>query len=184
MIIAFVNGKGGVGKSTFCYLTALGLKEAGKSVSIEDLDPQKSISAWVKPDRDGITNKGNEDFQLIDTRPAIDHPSVHDAIARADRIILPSTPSPGDLSAVKASYDVVQRFKRKDAKVFVGLNAVRPGTNFSQDAPGILESLGLPLLQNAMPDRQAIQRSVLLGWKAMDSGTQTAVFKLTIEIVS
>lgn len=184
MIIAFVNGKGGVGKSTFCFLTALGLRGAGKSVSIEDLDPQKSISAWVNAERDGISKSGQEEFHLIDTRPAIDDQSVHDAIERADRIIMPSTPSPGDLSAVKASYDVVQKFKRKGAKVFVALNCVRPGTNFSQDAPEILSGLGLPLLQNALPDRQSIQRSVLLGWKAMDPGTQTAVFKLTIEIIS
>jgi chromosome partitioning protein len=184
MIISFVNGKGGVGKSTFCFLTALGLRQAGKNVSIEDRDPQKSISAWINAERDGISKDQQKDFHLIDTRPAIDNETVHEAIAIADRIIIPSTPSPGDLSAVKATYDVVKQFKRPGAKVFIGLNCIRPGTNFSQDAPEILAALGVPLLKNSMPDRQSVQRSVLLGWKAMDSSTQTAVFKLTLEIVS
>jgi chromosome partitioning protein len=184
MVITYVNGKGGVGKSTFCFLTALGLRQAGKSVSIEDRDPQKSISAWVSAERDGILKNGQGEFHLIDTRPAIDNDSVHEAISIADRIIIPSTPSPGDLSAVKATCDVVNQFKRKGAKVFIGLNCVRPGTNFSQDAPEILSALGIPLLQNSLPDRQSVQRAVLLGWKAMDSVTQTAVFKLTLEIVS
>jgi chromosome partitioning protein len=182
MIIAFVNGKGGVGKSSLCYLTALGLREAGKTVSIEDLDPQKSISAWINAERDGITGEG--EFHLIDTRPAIDSESVHDAISRADRIIMPCTPSPGDLSAAKATLDVVNQFKRPEAKVFMALNRVRPGTNFSKEAPEILEALGVPLLQNSIPERQSIQKAVLFGWKALDAATQASVFKLTIETVS
>ena len=100
MIIAFVNGKGGVGKSSLCFLTALGLREAGMTVSVEDLDPQQSISAWIDTERDGISEKG--EFHLIDTRPAIDNETVHGAISRADRIIMPCTcllytsPSPRD----------------------------------------------------------------------------------------
>lgn len=182
MVIAFVSGKGGVGKSSLCYLTALGLREAGKTVSVEDLDPQKSITAWINPERDGIGEKG--DFHLIDTRPAIDNKSVHDAIARADRIIMPCTPSPGDLSAAKATLDVVNQFKKTKAKVFMALNRVRPGTNFSKEAPEILEALGVPLLQNSMPERQSIQKAVLFGWKALDASTQASVFRLTIETIS
>jgi len=121
MKIAFVNGKGGVGKSTLCFLTALGLREAGKSVSVEDLDPQKSISAWINGDRDGIEKDGGE-FALIDTRPAIDDESVHDAISRADRVILPCTPSPGDLTAAKASLAVVKKYRKRRGKVCSSLS--------------------------------------------------------------
>lgn len=182
MIIAFVNGKGGVGKSSLCFLTALGLREAGMTVSVEDLDPQQSISAWIDTERDGISEKG--EFHLIDTRPAIDNETVHGAISRADRIIMPCTPSPGDLTAAKATLNVVNEYKQKDAKVFMALNRVKPGTNFTKDAPDILKSLGVPLLQNAMPDRQSIQKAVLAGWKAIDPATQAIIFKLTIETIS
>jgi len=182
MKIAFVNGKGGVGKSTLCFLTALGIREAGKSVTIEDLDPQRSISAWINEERDGIGAGG--EFTLIDTRPAIDDESVHDAISRADRIIMPCTPSPGDLTAARATLDVVKKFKKRGSKIYVALNCVRPGTNFSQDAPEVLEQLGAPLLNSNIPDRQCIQRAILLGWRAMDADTQARVLKLTIEMIS
>lgn len=182
MIISFVNGKGGVGKSTLCFLTALGIREAGKSVSVEDLDPQQSISSWIDEDRDGIGEGG--EFILVDTRPALEDERVHEAISRSDRIIMPCTPSPGDLTAAKATLDVVNKFKRDDSKVYMALNCVRPGTNFSQDAPEILRQLGAPLLQSALPDRQCIQRTVLNGWKAMNADTQATVFKMTIEILS
>jgi chromosome partitioning protein len=182
MIIAFVNGKGGVGKSTFCYLTALGLREAGKSVSVEDLDPQQSITAWINEERDGIRPGG--DFTLIDTRPALDDDSVHQAIARADIIVIPSSPSPGDLMGMKNSIEIVKRFQRRRSKVFVGLNSVHPGTIFSQTAPEVLKRLGAPVLSSVIPDRQCIQRAVIKGWKALDPDTQAKVLKLTIEIVS
>jgi hypothetical protein len=42
--IAFVNGKGGVGKTTCTTLLAAALKSAGQDVSIEDRDPQKSAT--------------------------------------------------------------------------------------------------------------------------------------------
>ena len=42
--IAFVNGKGGVGKTTCATLIAAALKDAGLAVSIEDRDPQGSAS--------------------------------------------------------------------------------------------------------------------------------------------
>jgi len=185
MKIAFVNGKGGVGKSTLCFLTALGIKEAGKSVSVADLDPQQSISAWIDAERDGISpgQEGGE-FTLIDTRPAIEDQSVHDAISLADRIILPCTPSPGDLTALRASLDVVNEFRRGSSKVYVALNCVRPGTNLSKDAPDILRRLGAPVLFPGIPDRQCIQRAILSGWGAMDADTQATVLSLTIEMVS
>lgn len=183
MIIAFVNGKGGVGKSTFCFLTALGLKEAGKAVSVEDLDPQQSLTAWINKERDGIGREGG-DFTLIDTRPAIDDDSVHDAISRADRIIMPSSPSPGDLMGMKNTLEIVEKFKQPKSKVFVALNSVHPGTIFSQTAPEVLKRLGASVLSSSIPERQCIQRAIIKGWKALDPDTQAKVFKLTIEMVS
>jgi chromosome partitioning protein len=182
MNIAFVNGKGGVGKSTLCYLIALGLIEAGKTVSIEDLDPQQSLTSWLDPERDGLVDDG--ECRLIDTRPAIDDATVHDAITRADRILLPCSPSPGDITAARASVEVVRRFISDDAKAYVVLNMVKPNTNLSKDAPEVLEMLGLPVVRAIVPDKQCIQRSVLQGWKALDPPTQTTVLKLALEVLA
>lgn len=48
MIIALVNSKGGVGKSTLAGNLAAWLHEQGHSVILADCDPQSSSSQWMK----------------------------------------------------------------------------------------------------------------------------------------
>lgn len=189
MSIAFVCGKGGVGKSTLCYLVGLGLKEAGKTVAIEDRDPQKSISSWVDPERDGISivqpgEQWGGEFRLIDTRPAIDDESVLDAIRTVGGVVMPCSPSPGDVSTVRATIEVVQSLKQPEATASLVLNKVVPGTILSQEAPEMLRELGAPLLTTQLPERQGVQRAVLLGWKALDAKTQGTVLKLALEVLA
>lgn len=43
-VIALVNQKGGVGKSTSCVNLGVGLAQAGKKVLVVDIDPQSSLS--------------------------------------------------------------------------------------------------------------------------------------------
>lgn len=177
MNIAVVSGKEGVGKSSLCFLTALSLRAAGKAVVVDDRDPQKSVSSWIDVERDGFANGG--EFTLIDTRPSIDHKSVKRAIEEADRIVIPSTPSPGDITAARATVEVVQTLMKKGAKASLVLNMVKANTNFAEDAPALLE-----LMNTRIPDRQSIQCAVLLGWKALGSKTQGTIFKLALEILS
>ena len=44
-IVSFYNRKGGVGKSSLCFLTARYLARTGQRVLVLDLDPQKTISS-------------------------------------------------------------------------------------------------------------------------------------------
>ncbi len=43
-VIALVNQKGGVGKSTSCVNLGVGLAQAGKKVLVVDCDPQSSLT--------------------------------------------------------------------------------------------------------------------------------------------
>lgn len=182
MVIVFVNGKGGVGKSSLCFLNGLALVQAGKSVCIEDLDPQESITSWIVPERDGFKKDG--EYTLIDTRPVIDDESIHNAIRRADKVIIPASPSPGDLTALRATITVVNEFIKPTSKVFLALNMTKKNTNFTKEAKSNLEPLGVEILDTAIPDVQDIQRAVLKGWKALDAKSQTIILRQAIEIVS
>jgi chromosome partitioning protein len=185
MNIAFVCGKGGVGKSTLCYLVALSLREAGKTVSLLDVDPQKSASAWIDRKRDGITERGG-DLTLVDTPPTLNHEGVLEAIKVADRVIVPCSPSPACLTALGATSEVVRRLLKPGAKAFFVLNMVVPRTHLTLDAPEFLngQNFGIPLLNTMIVDRQCVQASVLRGWSALDDQAQGNFLKLSLEILS
>ncbi|QEG37707.1 ParA family protein [Bythopirellula goksoeyrii] len=72
MIIALVNSKGGVGKSTLAGNLAAWLHEQGHSVILADCDAQKSSSQWVqeaKPDIQ-VFHFANSD-EILDSLPVL-----------------------------------------------------------------------------------------------------------------
>ena len=74
-IIAIVNQKGGVGKTTTCVNLAAAVKAAGKRVLLCDFDPQANATSGMGVDKttsngvyDALIN-GAETAQLIVTTP-------------------------------------------------------------------------------------------------------------------
>jgi len=183
MNIAFINGKGGVGKSTLCYLMALALREAGKSVGINDLDPQKTLSTIIDFEKDGIGEEG--DFLLIDTMPNLQNRDVLDAIKAADRIVIPCTPDPFALPVTISTAEVVKELKRESAKAFVALNQMQAGTRLGVAAPTALrQHLAFPILNTEIGYRQSIKRVSAEGWGKLDREVKESVLKLAVEVIS
>lgn len=181
MRIALVSGKGGTGKTTLSYLLSMALAKAGQSVAIEDADPQGSL-ARITAAADWLSNPAT--ITIIDTPPRIDSKVVLKAIGSADRILIPTTPSPVDLMAVRATMDVIEETKKPATPALVVLNQVRGGTAFGAAAEGILEEQGFPKAAAIIPERQGIQRAMVGGWSAMDSQTREALLALAIETIS
>lgn len=182
MRLVFVNGKGGTGKSTVCYLTGLALAQAGKGVSILDLDPQRSLTGWINQERDGFTEGG--EIELIDTRPAIDDQIVTGAIEEADVIVIPVSPSPADLGTARATVDVIREHKRKGAAAVLVINRARSHTTFTDNARDVLSVLDFPVAAAEIPERQCIQRAVLGGWSELDADTKGRFLNLAIELMT
>lgn len=105
--IAMCNLKGGTGKTTSSILIGEGLRRRGKTVSIIDLDPQGSATEWADAASDENTPLGFDvipgnarsirrlpaaDFIIIDCPPG-NAQLIDAAIAAADRVIIPVSPS-------------------------------------------------------------------------------------------
>lgn len=120
-ILAIINGKGGVGKTTTAINLAAVFAEK-KRILLVDADPQGSASWWFS--RSGksldfdIAQETNAkllgrlrkiegyDLVVVDTPPALASEALAAAIASSDYVVLPTPPAPMDLSA---SIDTVRK---------------------------------------------------------------------------
>lgn len=181
MKLLFVQGKGGVGKSTLAFLFAVTLHKAGKSVGILDLDPQKSLTAWLN-DTEGFTVKPDGDIVVIDTPPRIDDPLVIEAIKDADRILIPTTPSPAELATLRHSAGIVASSRKAASKAFIVFNRVKKVSTYGKNLEALSRTLPLPAAKNSISDREVYKHVLLDGWSALDSAAKEEVMNLALEI--
>ena len=155
-VVAIVSQKGGSGKTT---LTGHLSVQAGLSgmgpVAIVDTDPQGSLAAWWNerenelpfyvqsdlhdlPARLEDLRKAGVKLVMIDTPPAITS-AIHQVIAVADYIVVPTKPSPHDLRAVGATVKLVQSCNKP--MVFV-LNDASPRAKITYEAAIALSQHG------------------------------------------
>lgn len=181
MKLLFVQGKGGVGKSTLAFLFAIALDRVGKSISINDLDPQGSLTAWLK-DTENFTFRENGEITIIDSPPRIDDPFVLEAIAEADRIIIPTTPSPAELATMRHSAQVIANHMRQDARALVVFNRVKKVSTYGKNLETMSLNLPIPAAKNYLSEREVYKHALLDGWNALDAAAKDEVTSLALEI--
>ena len=116
--ITIINSKGGVGKTTLALNLGLFLSQNHAQISFLDLDPQQSLSDWIKrrPQalRQFYCEKSNcqklndktfsamdeEGICVIDTPASIESEQITKLLDYSDALIIPLSPSPLDLGAL------------------------------------------------------------------------------------
>jgi chromosome partitioning protein len=178
-IVAVAQRKGGAGKTTVVAQLGVAWALAGRRVTLLDVDPQGSLTAWAKVRADErhaaapviaavqgwrlATEidrlRAGTDLILIDTPPHAET-DARVAIRAADLILVPLQPSPMDLWATGATLELIRQEKRR---VLLLLNRLPARSNmivFSRDA---IAREGLPLSAAALGNRTAFAASMAEG---------------------
>lgn len=172
-ILAFVNQKGGAGKSTGAVHAVDWFICKGYSAILVDADGQQSSSSWLE--ELGLPYKVISDPEaLFDELPKlansydvviVDGPGnasevTKAVLIRSNLVLIPCRDSMIDLASTGKIIQFVRQAKEIRAGLPVAalyLNAVKENTILLREAREALQSGILPLLQTSLPDRQCIK---------------------------
>ena len=176
-VLAVLNGKGGVGKTTTAVNLAAILSESCP-VLLVDADPQASATWWVSRNPQPVTFditqetdasllgklKKVNDYSLIvvDTPPALDSAALAAVIPVADYILLPTPPAPMDLSAL------INTIRRAIAPSGVSHRVLLTKVDSrslaeAMEAQQTLNSLNIPACETVIRTYKAHERAALEG---------------------
>jgi chromosome partitioning protein len=125
MITAFLNQKGGVGKTTLSYSVATALTLRKKRVLLIDADPQHGALNWQshrkdlplfpivglptdKLHREVNSHTPNYDHIIIDAPPRLES-IARSIILASDLILIPVQPSPHDIWSAAAVIELIEQ---------------------------------------------------------------------------
>lgn len=172
MIIAVINSKGGVGKSTMAVHLAAWLHEQGYRVTLADCDTQQSSSEWIREavpqvkavrldNPDTILNelpnlKQDADFVVADG-PGSQTETSRALLLRAEMAIVPCKASMLEVRALAKATEVLrqaQDIRGGIPKAIIVLSMVAMHYRLTQDTKDAAMALKLRLASKAMILRQ------------------------------
>ena len=189
-IIAVLNQKGGVGKTTIATNLAHALQLEGHKVILVDSDPQGSARDWnaasdgalikvIGLDRatlakDILAVVDNHDFIIIDGAPQIADLAIA-AIKCADMILIPVQPSPYDIWACEDLVEIIKaRQEITDGKpkaAFI-ISRVIKNTQLGKEIREALEGYNLPVFKNFTTQRVVYAKSAATGLTVLSTETK------------
>lgn len=185
MVVTVAQQKGGAGKTSVaahlaCAWAGRDLNGSAKRVTLIDLDPQESLTAWFR-----LREELLGDDEKIDLRPAsgwrvtseiqraqrdsdlviVDSPphtetSTRIAIRSADLIVVPCQLSPMDVWASRPTLEMIEKEKRQ---ALVVLNRVPPRARLADELVLQLKRDRVPLARAALGNRVAYAASLMGG---------------------
>jgi chromosome partitioning protein len=196
VLIAVLNQKGGVGKSTTAVHLARWLQLQGRAVHLADLDPQQSSSFWLQAADEftvPCTVVPADAGAALDQLPAladgcdvlvVDGPAgLSDAtravMLLADLVLTPVQPAGADLRSAVDVLRLVNQARRvrgglPGAAVF--LNRVTKGTRLLQEARDVIGQLdGIRAMATTITQRQAVADCFSQATTVFEAGTGPAL---------
>lgn len=197
-VVAVVNQKGGVGKTTISMNLAAGLQDVGFNVLLVDADPQESTlkltsnASTEMPFPTPVVSLAsansaipqvlkqhlkNYDVIVIDGPPSHTAVQTRASIASSDLVLIPITPAPGDLLSTvetcKLVSDVDGEYGRKTPS-FVLVNRYEQTTISKVIVDAVEEKTERPLMQTKIGKRTVFVSAPALGLPARALGDKAA----------
>jgi chromosome partitioning protein len=185
-IVTVAQQKGGAGKTTLVIQLATALAGNGRRVAVVDIDPQGSLTNWMRlrEHRGGDLPelrfamvggwrlaveldrlRREQDLILVDSPPHAES-EAKVAIRAADLVLVPCQPSLLDVWASKPTVELAARERRRAALV---LNRVPPRGRAIDEAKEAIAELACPALDAHLGNRQAFVGSVARGLGAVEA---------------
>src|SRR3954470_14478051 len=177
-VVAVVNSKGGVGKTTASLLLGTVLAEQGAAVSIIDADPNRHLVAWRKGSstspikvigdiEDGRlvstidAERRRRDLVVVDLEGTASRALSH-AISRADLVLVPLQPSAMDASQAWRAVTLIREEEVVlDRRIAFRLLLTRTSPQIPTKAERMivedLSSANIPSLKTHLHQRTAFQ---------------------------
>ena len=169
--IAFLNSKGGVGKTTSTMLTALALHKAGYRVLVRDTDPSGGSSTWAfraedngtplpftvdTPNQESLSRPvaAGIDYVLIDTPPLMSGTLARRIDAVADIIVIVARPGRLDENRTMDTFD------NFDSPRAILINGAKTGTTALKELQEIIRDKHLGVFDTIAPEREITRNAM------------------------
>ena len=190
-VVTVAQQKGGAGKTTLVVQLATALCRTRRNkVALVDIDPQASLTAWMRAREAGAEKVPALGFAAIGgwriggalerlKREAgtivVDSPphaaaEAKEAIRVADIVLVPCQPSPPDVWASKATFEIAAK---EGKPAFLVLNRVPPRGRSLDEARALIAEEGHPVLPAELGNRQIFVQAFGRGLGAVEAAPRS-----------